>query len=66
MKYYYSAQVNNLRRVVMGFRHIGQVEMLAPQSLQVFNAEKKEKHKHAKKESGANVGVIVRGNALTR
>ena len=59
-------QVNNFRRVVMGCRHIGQVEMLAPQSLQVFIAEKKEKHEHVKKESGANVGVIVRGNALTR
>ena len=43
---YYLVQVNSFRRVVIGCRHIGQVERLAPQSLQVFIAEKKEKHKH--------------------
>ena len=43
---YYLVQVNSFRRVVMGCRHIGQVERLAPQSLQVFHCRKKEKHKH--------------------
>jgi len=48
---YYLVQVNSFRRVVMGCRHIGQVERLAPQSLQVFIAGKRRNINTHKKKS---------------